>query len=81
MPTHPPEHFGLLLPTDHFGSLILQICDITWKKGENYIKSRFKFVFTLERKLTEKIKKVCKNQEVVVFSVVRLDLLISSAAL
>lgn len=31
------------------------ICDITWENGENYIKSRFKFVFTVERKLKENL--------------------------
>lgn len=70
--THPPEILWMIFT--HWLFWIIDftlICDITWVKGKkkkNYIKPRFKFVFTLERKLTEKTRKICKNQEVVVFS-------------
>lgn len=51
MPAYPP---GALLPlTEYWDHSFTVICDITWENGENYIKSRFKFVFTVERKLKE----------------------------
>lgn len=52
-PTRPPghlHHFYSLSIVDHPFTLI---CDITWENGEHYIKPRFKFVFTVERKLKE----------------------------
>lgn len=53
MPTHTP---GALLPLTEYGDhSFTVICDITWENGENYIKSRFKFVFTVERKLKENL--------------------------
>lgn len=53
MPTYPP---GVLLPlTEYWDHSFTVICDITWENGENYIKSRFKFVFTVERKLKENL--------------------------
>lgn len=46
-------HYVYSLSTlDHPFTLI---CDITWENGEYYIKPRFKFVLTVERKL-KKIK-------------------------
>lgn len=39
--------------TEYWDHSFTVICDITWENGENYIKSRFKFVFTVERKLKE----------------------------
>lgn len=54
MPAHPPGRFISTHSVfwDHPFTLI---CDITWENGENYIKSRFKFVFTGKRKLKEKL--------------------------
>lgn len=49
MPTHPPETLDYFYPLTIWIIDFTLICDITWVKGEkNYIKPRFKFVFTLE---------------------------------
>jgi hypothetical protein len=53
VPSHPQ---GALLPlVEYWGHPFTLICDITWGNGENYIKSRLKFVFTVERKLKENL--------------------------
>lgn len=53
VPSHPQ---GALLPLmEYWGHPFTLTCDITWGNGENYIKSRFKFVFTVERKLKQNL--------------------------
>lgn len=62
MPTHSPgcsEYFYSLNILDHPYTLI---CDITWESRENYIKHRFEFVFTVERKMLKEFLGLQKSR-------------------